>query len=440
MLAGVRRVALTGVCLTAALMASAMAADASIPHDAVVSDQPANVTPHAQDGAGVTNAAVYAFNQVGNTMYAGGTFHQVADAGRTATFTRLNLFAFDANSGALSGFAPNIDGPVWALASNGSSLYVGGQFNTVNGVARKGLVKMDAATGAVDQTFNAALPSGHVTEIRLVKGRLIVSGTFPKRLAALDPGTGKDTGYINVPITGQVANKDGRINSGPTEVYKFAVTPDGSRLVAIGNFTTVANQARSRAFMLDLGTASASLSSWYYAPLQHACRASSLPDQLRDVDFAPDGSYFVMVATGWVPADPYRVDKNGTPLNTDICDVAARFETNIAAPQKPTWTNYTGGDTLHSVAVTGAAVYVQGHQRWLDNPYGVDRKESGGVDRPGIGAIDSNTGKALAWNPTKTRGVGGKDLYATPAGLWIGSDTKSFNNRYHDSIAFCALS
>ncbi len=439
MLGGVRRLAVTGTCLIGALLAHATAADASIAQPDVVNTVPAGYTPHAQDGAGVTNAAVYAFNQIGNTMYAGGTFHQVADAPQTATVTRNNLFAFDANTGALSGFAPNIDGPVWALASSGSTLYVGGQFNTVDGVARRGLVKMDATTGAIDQNFNARFTSGGVTEIRLVNGRLLVSGTFPGQLRALSPTTGADTGYINVPIAGKVANKDGYINSGPTEVYKFAVTPDGSRLVAIGNFTTVANQARSRAFMLDLGATSASLSSWYYAPLQHACRATSLPDQLRDVDFSPDGSYFVMVATGWVPADPYRVDKNGTPLNTDICDVAARFETNVAAPQKPTWTNYTGGDTLHSVAITGAAVYVQGHQRWLDNPYGVDNKGDGGLDRPGIGAIDPSTGKALAWNPTKTRGVGGKDLYATAAGLWVGSDSRLFNNRYRDSIAFCAL-
>jgi hypothetical protein len=34
----------------------------------------------------------------------------------------------------------------------------------------------------------------------------------------------------------------------------------------VGNFTSVAGQARSRAFMADLGTTSASLNSWYYQP------------------------------------------------------------------------------------------------------------------------------------------------------------------------------
>ena len=46
----------------------------------------------------------------------------------------------------------------------------------------------------------------------------------------------------------------------------------------------------------------------------------------------------------------------------------SRFETNNLSPERPTWINYTGGDSLKSVGVTSAAVYVQGHSRWLDNP------------------------------------------------------------------------
>jgi len=83
-------------------------------------------------------------------------------------------------------------------------------------------------------------------------------------------------------------------------------------------------------------------------------------------------------------------------IGTDVCDAAARFETNIAHPTKPTWINYTGGDTLHAVAATGKAVYVQGHNRWLDNPEGANTAGPGAVDRPGIGAINPKTGKARA--------------------------------------------
>ena len=95
------------------------------------------------------------------------------------------------------------------------------------------------------------------------------------------------------------------------------------------------------------------------------------------MDFSPDGSYFVIVSTG---------GPNGT---NGICDAAARFETaNVSSTVEPTWINWTGGDSLWSVAVTGAAVYVGGHQRWLDNPFGLDSAGPGAVSRPGIGAID----------------------------------------------------
>ena len=392
-------------------------ASAGTAHPTVVSDDPVNVTPNVQDDAVVGHTAIHAFAQVGGTMYAGGTFHRVTDARQTVAYTRDNLMSFNATSGAMTSFAPSIDGPVWAIESSGSSLYVGGAFKNVNGVARRGVVKLDATTGAVDTAFNAKLPSGKVTDARLVDGRLIIGGTFSKRLMALNPTTGADTGYVNLPITGTVAS-----NAGPTDVYRFAVNPARTRLVAIGNFTSVGGQARKRAFMLTLGATSATLNSWYYQPLDNACRATKIPQYLRGVDFSPDGSYFVFASSGFIPFTGGQ--------GRDLCDATARFETSITTPFRPTWINYTNGDTLHSVVVTGAAVYVQGHQRWLDN---------GASPREGIGAIHPTTGLALSWNPGKTRAVGGRVLYATSTGLWVGSDGARFAGEYRDNIAFVPL-
>ncbi len=400
-------------------------AGASIALPGVVSPDPANFTPNVKD-EGVSHSAVFALAESGGILYAGGRFQTVTDAVGTTSYLRENLMGFSATDGTMTSFAPDVNGQVWAIEPSGTSLYIGGTFTTVNGVPRQGVAKIDAATGALDPTFNASLPSGNVTQIRLVNGKLIVGGTFPKKLAALDPTTGADTGYIDLSIQGSVAS-----NAGPTGLYRFTVDPAGTHLVAVGNFTTVAGQKRSRAFMADLGTTSVTLDPWYYQPLSNMCASSRRPAYLRDVDFSPDGSYFVMVSTGYVPK------KGG--IGRDVCDAAARFETNIAAPQVPTWLNYTGGDTLLSVAVTGSAVYVQGHQRWLDNPDGRDSAGPGAVSRPGIGAIDPVTGKALSWNPTKTRAVGGKDLLTTAAGLWVGSDGQRFRGEYRDNIAFCPL-
>ena len=99
-----------------------------------------------------------------------------------------------------------------------------------------------------------------------------------------------------------------------------------------------------------------------------------------------------------------------------MCDSAARFETSIPNPFRPTWINYSGGDTFHSVAATGNAVYVQGHFRALDNPNGTNGPLPGSSPRQGIGAIDPVGGHALSWDPGKTRGIGGKDFLVTPAG------------------------
>jgi hypothetical protein len=431
MLLRTRRILSLPSLLLAATLVATLAPQAAtatpITHATVVKDNPADYTPNIQDGAGVTNAATYAILQSGQTMFIGGAFRTVTNSTRTTTYTRYNVMSFALGTGAVQPLAPNFNGEVWGFAATGTSLYVAGSFTTVNGVARRGIAKINGITGVLDTAFNAGLPSGKVGEVKLVNNRLIIGGTFPKRLAALNPATGADTNYINIPIAGTLA-----ANAGEIGLYRFAINPAGTRLVAIGNFTTVGGKVRYRAFMLNLNAASAALNNWDYVPLRRMCYSSAMPEYLRDVDFSPNGQYFAVVATGTIVAKP-------ADLGTSICDAAARFETEVPAPAKPTWINYTGGDTLHSVAITGAAVYVQGHQRWLDNPQGYNTAGPGAVSRQGIGAINPTTGKALPWNPTKEGGIGGKDLYVTTAGLWVGSDTRYIHNEWHDSIALMPL-
>jgi hypothetical protein len=398
--------------LAAALVVTgANAAHAGPAIGRVVSENPVNWTPNVDQGA------VYKLAESNGTLYAGGAFSTL----NGGTVARSNIVAFNAATGAIAPFAPSINGEVWAIVAANNALYVGGTFTSVNGVARRGLAKLDPVTGAVDPAFNAGLTNS-VSEAAAVNGRLIVSGRFAKRIQAVSLTTGADTGYLNAGVSGTVAD-----NAGPTEVYRFAVNPAGTRLVGVGNFTTVGGAAHWRAFMLDLGPTTATVSAWNYPPLVNACAAASLTDYMRDVDFSPDGSFFVFVSTGYVP-------QNGQ-VGTALCDATARFETATLAPSVPTWINYTGGDTLHSVAVTDKAVYVQGHQRWLDNPQGRDSAGPGAVERPGIGAIDPVTGLALPWNPTKDRGVGGKDLLVTARGLWVASDTAHIGHETRMRVA-----
>ncbi|MFI6332560.1 hypothetical protein ACIBBG_30170 [Micromonospora chersina] len=397
-------------------------------HTTVVGTNPVDWTPHALDGT------VYRILQIGNRVYLAGSFTTVRNAGQTAQLAMPRLVALDATTGRIdTTFRPVVNGTVKALAAapDGRSLYIGGAFTTVNGVAAPRVARVDAATGARVAGFAPAALNNQVNDMRLVGNRLILGGAFQtvggvtrRALAALNATTGAADASVNLRIEGPRKTTTGA--TAPVKIEALDVSADGRRLVFVGNFSSVAGVARHQLAVANLSDTGAALSGWSTLRYQPQC-AASMPTYLRGVDISPDGTWFVAVTTG--AAFP------GT-----LCDAASRFEfgTETAAKQ-PTWVNYTGGDTLLSVAITGAAVYVGGHQRWLDNPYGRNSAGAGAVSRPGIGAIHPTTGKALAWNPTKDRGVGTAELYATDRGLWVGSDTVTVAGEYHARVAFLPL-
>ncbi|MBM0238227.1 hypothetical protein JNW88_15660 [Micromonospora sp. ATA32] len=397
-------------------------------HPTVVGADPANWTPHALDGT------VNRIIQIGNRVYLAGTFTRVRDANSTAQLAMARLVAFDATTGRIdTTFRPTVNGAVSALAASadGRSLYVGGAFSTVNGVAMRSVARLDAASGARVAGFTPAALSGPVNDMRLVGGRLILGGAFQsvggvtrRALAALNAVTGAGDSSVNLDVNGPRTTATGV--TAPVKVEALDVSADGSRLIFVGNFSSVAGQARHQLAVARLAAAGATLSGWSTDRYQPAC-ANSIPSYLRGVDISADGSWFVAVSTGYT-------------FTGRLCDAAARFEFGTdTSGKQPTWVNYTGGDTLLSVAVTGAAVYVGGHQRWLDNPLGRNSAGVGAVSRPGIGAIHPLTGRALAWNPTKDRGVGTGELYATDRGLFVGSDTTVVAGEYHGRVAFFPL-
>lgn len=411
------------LCSVALTVGSApLPAGASIAQSKVVSENPADATPNIVLGSG--GQTVYSFAQIGSTMYAGGRFTQVQNPARTITYDRQNFVAFDVNTGAVKSVPLSFDGIVQALVVSPDQkfLYIGGAYKTVNGVAHKSVIKFNVATNQIDPTFNPPTANGAVADMELVNGRLIIGGTFTKSLLALSPTTGADTGYIHAVISGIQNTGD------VTKVLHFATDPVGTRLVAVGNWATVDGQVRKWAFELSLGSTTAALNTWHAARLDRACHSVTPLNIAQDVDFSPDGSYFVIVTTG------------GPSATDTLCDAAGSYRSSdIVGTAGATWVNFTGGDSLYAVAVTGVAVYVGGHARWLDNPLGKDSKGPGAVDRLGIGAIDPTTGKANSWNPTKTRNHGVTKFLVTPAGLWTGSDGQYFHSEYHAGIAFTPL-
>ncbi|MFC0098741.1 hypothetical protein ACFFKH_14575 [Micromonospora marina] len=425
-------------CTAVAVAATLAVAGAALPgspalavnaaHTTVVGTNPVDWTPHALDGT------VHRILQIGNRVYVAGTFTKVRNAGRSAQLAMPRLVALDASTGRIdTTFRPQVNGAVKALAAapDGRSLYIGGAFTTVNGTAASRLARIDAATGARVAGFTTPALNNQVNDVRLVGTRLIVGGAFQtvggvtrRGLAAVNATTGAADASVDLNLTGPRRTTSGA--TAPVKVEALDVSADGRRLVFVGGFSSVAGVARHQIAVADLSTAGATLSGWATDRYQPQC-ARTMPVYMRGVDISPDGTWFAVVTTGG-------------PFPGTLCDTAARFEFGTATGGKqPTWANYTGGDTLLSVAVTGAAVYVGGHQRWLDNPLGRNSAGPGAVSRPGIGAIHPATGRALPWNPTKDRGVGTQELYATDSGLWVGSDTVTMAGEYHARLAFLPL-
>lgn len=397
--------------------------------------------------------------QIGNTMFAVGSFNSATPVDCSThvagpAVSRSNVMSFDVTSGALTSFAPQLNGEVWKVlpSATQSLVYLCGSFTTADGVARRGLAKYSVGTGTLDPTFDPQL-DGSCSDLEFVAGRLVVMGSFKKvgstarsAIAYINQSSGATdagSGYFGNATIG--AN-----TQGATRIYRGFANPAGTALVVIGNFGSVGGQKRHQIAMLGIGPTAATVSAWYNTAFDFVCLTgtTAYDSWLRDIAWSPDGAYFVVASTG-------------SPHAARFCDSILRFEyapTNTN--QAPTWHMYTDGDTIHSVVVTTNAVYYAGHMRYIDvtgpiyplqaipvgspcdpnNPsmgtsgsdanggrpfyYGYNCPTSSATYRPGIGALDPATGNALSWNPGRTRNEGAKSLYVSsnPPGLWVGSD------------------
>lgn len=416
-------------------VASAVQAAQSIVPSAV----PATYTPDVKDGT------VYAIGQVGNRVIVGGKFTTVAAHGSSTTLSRVNLFAFDATTGAIdTGFVPAVSAEVDAITPGpGNNVYIAGKFTTVNGISER-VALLDLSTGAIVAGWSPPKFSAATTSLVVSGGKLFVGGNFTKvgttaqsGIVALNPTTGAQLAYVKITVAGHQGT-GGAV--GPVGVKKFDIDPAGTHLVAVGNFTSVADAtgtyARSQLFRMNLGATAATIDQgWKTLRFTAQCFSWAFDSYIRDVQFDPTGSYFAIVAAG------------GTGTNDDgtrgLCDTATRWETADSGDNvQPTWIDFAGQDSMWSVSVTGTAVYVGGHQRWMNNSNGFDYAGAGAVPRAGLAALDPTNGVPLAWNPGRNpRGGGAQAILATPLGVYVGSDTDWIGNRKykHQKIAFFPL-
>ncbi|HEY2694176.1 MAG TPA: hypothetical protein VGJ45_01770 [Pseudonocardiaceae bacterium] len=216
-----------------------------------------------------TNGIVWAVTIVGNTVYAGGRFTEARPAGAAAgtqEVPRNNLLAFDLTTGALLPWAPDVSGTVYTSSTNpgpycqsgggtnqwlcdsvfrikanadGSEIYVGGDFDRINGEYRGRIAEFDTATGDLNETFKPSLDS-RVRGISVTPNAVYLGGGFSSvngvsrtRLAAVDPTTGATLPWAPV--------ADG-------EVYSVYADQNSGKVLVGGDFSHV-NGAAHRGIM-----------------------------------------------------------------------------------------------------------------------------------------------------------------------------------------------
>ena len=451
-----------GTAVATALMFGAFAFASGVAHATVGSTSPA--TP--QIGAGTSPGGdghievARQITQCGNVMYVGGDFTQVRNPNSSTAIARNNVFAFSATAPhTVLPWNPNVNGVVDTVGcAPDGGIYVGGQFTTVGGVAVRNLAKVDGVTGANQASFTLH-PAGRVAHVEVVRDagtvlHLLVGGFAAPFLRSVDPLTGAAQAYLpaNIAITGTYQFPG--VSAHTTRIYNMSVHPApyqaGSTTVnpavlMTGVFTSVGGQHHEQIFRLNLTAGTATVSAWSPRELFNHCIGRQ-PFWAQDAVFAPDMSAIYVVSTGFHLWDEQRVNGQWRTPRTGPCDAAISFPVTEAefggTGAWHNWINYTGCDSLYSVAADAQTVFIGGHQRWISNT-GCDALGAGGRVQSGLGELNPANGTAQT-GPNRGRGLGAADMLRTPAGLWIASDNQGNTdacgtNSQHGRMGICFL-
>ncbi|MBO2446991.1 hypothetical protein J4573_07810 [Actinomadura barringtoniae] len=227
-----RRAALAAAAsfMLVAAAAAPVAADTAPP-----AGTPATVSADPLPTAQV-NGVVWSMATVGDTVYATGSFTKARPAGvaegGAGEVTRQNLLAFNLTTGALiTSFdhALNGQGLRVVASPDGSRVYVGGDFTTVDGLPQTRLAAFDTTTGALITGFKPTI-SNRVRGIAATNSTVYFGGNFfnvngksRTRLAAVKASDG-----TNIDTWRPTADDD--------EVFALALAPGNQRVIVGGKF------------------------------------------------------------------------------------------------------------------------------------------------------------------------------------------------------------
>ncbi|WP_347756893.1 PKD domain-containing protein [Agrococcus sp. ProA11] len=214
------------------------AADGDVPPGPVTLQQRTDgvVTADPLPTVQIDNGYVWAQAMIGNTVYAVGGFENarapLASPGTNLT-PRSNILAYDITNGNLLPFAPQVNGVIRAVAASpdGSRIYIGGSFNTVNGETRWNFAALNAATGQLVPGFNPAIGGSGVYAMAVMGDTVYMTGLFSQangvartNLAAFDTTNGALRPWA--PTTDRQGDA-------------MVIDPGGAHVIAAGRFYLV---------------------------------------------------------------------------------------------------------------------------------------------------------------------------------------------------------
>ncbi|AWB91326.1 fibrinogen-like YCDxxxxGGGW domain-containing protein [Aeromicrobium chenweiae] len=226
------------------------------------------------NGGTTENATeVQAFAQIGNTMYVGGNFTTVLKGSAATGSDRVAqpyLAAFDARTGDyIRSFTPRLNSMVKSLlALPNGKLAVGGEFTQVAGTARKGLVVLDPATGALDAGWTTNLEnrvSGGTVSVR----GLDTDGTYLYLTGAFTHFTKPGTSERYAKNGARIALSTGVADNGWNPAFNgtgtaLDVSDDKSTVYFSGYFTQMKDGAQpaDRAAAISTAAGANQAASW----------------------------------------------------------------------------------------------------------------------------------------------------------------------------------